>query len=494
MAAATMAQAHAGWQQRIDKEQHQVAKALYKKYGKNYKALASKAEMMKLQDGKEGQTTMPSSGTYPGPAIANPLKLRSVQQNRRLGAGNNTGGHGSTRPGAVPGVHHNMAQHRQGMMKNKLLLDEDREKRKGSPILAGSPSSDRLNAPTVGSMSLQAQKEQKTAGITSKSSLARKTNDLEKIAAKKAHGASASAVTLGTDGLPLSPQGVNAKFFRGESDLEFGNMDRIRLEPTALDSLMMEGSHSATAAKKASPLGSPGGSSGTHLITQQGTQRLNSIMAKAGEQFLHSQGTGGMKGQSGQMDIWNPVNRDGVLKSFKDSKKIRVKPPYEISSSGAPSSRMSRFSEKAGSQRSASVAGSQAARSRASGSVASRMSGRSMSSQRSGRSGSVQRLNLEGGSSAVSGSRRYGSATGASGVSGTGEYDGSSIAGSAGEQCFHDEIRSVVEHEVEKLIAPLETRLAEEIQRREAAESKLRSEAAARKKAAGAKKLASVKA
>ncbi len=49
-----------------------------------------------------------------------------------------------------------------------------------------------------------------------------------------------------------------------------------------------------------------------------------------------------------------------------------------------------------------------------------------------------------------------------------------SVAGSAGEELFHNEIRSVVEQEVVKLLAPLEQQLREERERREAAERKLR--------------------
>ena len=43
-------------------------------------------------------------------------------------------------------------------------------------------------------------------------------------------------------------------------------------------------------------------------------------------------------------------------------------------------------------------------------------------------------------------------------------------SGSAGEQMFHEEIRSVVEAEVTKLIQPLEEQLKKEVERRKQAE------------------------
>lgn len=49
-----------------------------------------------------------------------------------------------------------------------------------------------------------------------------------------------------------------------------------------------------------------------------------------------------------------------------------------------------------------------------------------------------------------------------------------SVAGSAGEEIFQQEIRTVVEREVGKLLAPLEKQLQEERERREKAEGKVR--------------------
>lgn len=55
-----------------------------------------------------------------------------------------------------------------------------------------------------------------------------------------------------------------------------------------------------------------------------------------------------------------------------------------------------------------------------------------------------------------------------------GESAAVSVAGSAGEEVFQQEIRTVVEQEVGKLLAPLEKQLRSEIDRREKAELKVR--------------------